>query len=187
MLRTLTEVFAFSKRTVLVGVNMTLIGVSKTSSLASGLFSKFEDLIAFISSFWDCSKSVFTSSVNSFLKEAFKFSKDWSTWGKSYFLRNWDPDLFSLQWRCYWPWEGFRTDILHFLLCLSLLSFSGSLLTSWLRKMKFWRFYFKIRNEVDKQNVMKWETVIKIQKIKNFKSASNIYLFLTPRDHDWHP
>ena len=79
LLRTLTEVFAFSKRTVLVGVSVALMGVSKISSLNLGLFSKLEDFTAIISSFCDRSKNVFTSSVISFLREAFKFSKVWST------------------------------------------------------------------------------------------------------------
>ena len=38
MLRTLTEEFALSKRTVLVGVRVTLTGASKISSLKLGLF-----------------------------------------------------------------------------------------------------------------------------------------------------
>ena len=75
VLRMLTGEFTFPKRTVLVGVSVTLVGVSIISSLLLGLFSKLEDLIANMSSLCDCSRRVFTSSVISFLREVFDFQE----------------------------------------------------------------------------------------------------------------
>ena len=70
----MTELSAFSKRTVLDGESLVLMGVSNTSSLKLVLVSKLGDLIADMSSFCDCAKSVFTSSAFSFLRVDFKFS-----------------------------------------------------------------------------------------------------------------